>query len=133
MCEVWMCCLLVTTLTLQMHFFWYGDRIIIEFLWLELLSGEFASCYPSTILHITKDDCIYFPLLRLKLAVTHRHLCSQCLISEVIDIGVFSTKAEADDKYRSHTIDLAIFREKVISNRKSYVLSMTLRYNQVHN
>lgn len=140
MCEVWICCLLiicVTTLTLQMHFFWYRVHTLIELLWLELLSEKFASCYQSVILYLTKDYYKYFPFWvwtsLLPITLWFKGLWSQGLISEVINIGVCSIKAKADDIHRSHTIDLAIFREKVISDRNSYGLSMTLSCNQVHN
>lgn len=102
MCKVWICCLLiiyVTTLTLQMlFFFWYGAHILIELLWLELLSQKFASCYQSTILHITKVDYKYFPFWvwssLLPITLWFKGLWSQGLLSEVIDIGVCSIKAK---------------------------------------
>jgi len=51
----------------------------------------------------------------------------------MINIGVYNIKAKADDIHRSHAIDPAIFREKIISDGNSYGLSMTLGCNQVHN
>lgn len=69
----------------------------------------------------------------LPITLRFEGLWSQGLISELINIGVCSIKAKADDIHRSHTIDLAIFREKVISNWNSYGLRMTLSCNQAHN
>lgn len=40
-------------------------------------------------------------------------------MSEVVDTGFCSIKAAADDIHGNHLIDLATFREKVISNKNS--------------
>lgn len=49
----------------------YGLHILIELLWLELISGEFASFCQSMILHITKEDYKYFPPWGLKFTIVH--------------------------------------------------------------